>query len=257
MYLVLGSAGQLGKEFVKHLEEIGKDCIGLDREDFDVRNPDEVSGIFESVTPRFIINCTAYSDVDLAESHAPEAFSVNAEAPAILARAAKHHKTKLIHFSTDYVFEGTAEWPYKEDSFPGPINIYGESKLAGEKAVQEICENHLIIRTSRLFGDGKQNFDYKFLQWAKEKHTLKIAKDTISRFTSTKYLVEKTMLAIEKNISGLLHIAESEPMSFYDRAKMLAEKHNLENEIVPCSIFELNLPAKRPPYTVLDSNYIL
>lgn len=255
--LILGVRGQLGREFAEYFDNRGLDYIGLDIEDFDIRNADEVRGIFESVCPGLIINCSAYTDVDGAESNPEEVFAVNADAPGVIAEAARKFGAKFVHFSTDYVFSGDRSYPYKEDDFPGPLNTYGKSKLQGEKNIIECGCDALIIRTSRLYGNGDNNFPAKIVKWAKEKPLLKISDDTIARSTSTKYLVIRTMEALDNEMSGLLHIAESEPKTFYRWALQIAEELSIDTKIKPCSSESLNLPAKRPAYSVLASNYQL
>lgn len=253
-YLILGAKGQLGREFSAYFQKQGIAYVAHDIDTLDVTNNVDLQKTIENLRPEIIINCVAYNDVDKAESDVENAFLLNAEIVKNLANLANKYQAKLIHYSTDYVFDGIAREPYTEKMPPNPISKYGKSKLKGEEYIQEIGGDYLIIRTSRLYGAGVQNFPYKLTQWAKTKNILTITDDDCAAPTSTAYLLKMTMLSIENGLQGLLHISESLPCSYFQWAKEIVKKENLSVTISAIKAADLNLPAKRPLYSVITSD---
>jgi dTDP-4-dehydrorhamnose reductase len=254
-YMIIGSKGQLGKEFVKHCEKNGILYSAYDIKELDVCDANKVARTIAGDQPSVILNCSAYNNVDAAEKDFITAHAVNAQAPKILAENAKQIGAKFIHYSTDFVFDGTAKEPYSEDSSPNPINEYGKSKFLGEENIKAIGGDYIIIRTSRVFGDGQTNFPYRFKQWAKDKDVLTIADDVISCSTSTTYLAEKTIMAIQCKHKGILHIVENEPMSLYLWAKLIAKEEKINVTVTPVSQADFKNTAPRPKYSVLKSKF--
>ncbi|MGC9124431.1 MAG: SDR family oxidoreductase, partial [Thermoplasmata archaeon] len=175
--------------------------------------------------------------------------------PYNLALASKEIKAKFIHYSTDYVFDGTKEGPYNEEDTPNPLSEYAKSKLLGEN-LAKINENSLIFRVSWVYGEGKQNFLYKLQQWIKDRDFLKIAVDEFSVPTSTKTIVRVTLKAIEKDISGLYHLVNSGYASRYEWAKTFFRVKGIKKLILPAYQSDFNLPAKRPKWSVMSNEKI-
>lgn len=254
-YLILGKNGQLGKAFLNALQN--EDILGLDKEDCDISDFDRLKEIFDSYRPDIVLNCSAYNFVDKAETDFPSAYKTNAYGVKNLAYLSKQYNTYFITYSTDYVFDGTKEGLYKEEDTPNPINEYGKSKLSGEIwTLEEELEKCLIFRTSWVYGDGTQNFVYKLLNWAKNNAILKIAMDEFSVPTPTDFLVEKTLKAIDKNLSGLYHLVPNGYASRYEWAKLILKVYGIKKIIIPVSKEVFNLPARRPDFSALDSSKI-
>ncbi len=254
-FMIIGVKGQLGREFAKYCE---KEHIEFTEYDVDSLNICDKEKVFSTVMkdkPTIIINCAAYNDVDKAELQPEYANAVNGEGPKILAEVAKEVGAKLVHYSTDFVFDGESNIPYTEDSKPNPINQYGKSKLLGEKNIRNVGGDYLIIRTSRVVGEGKQNFPYRFSMWAKDKTILTITDDLVSRSTSTSYLVEKTISALRNEHKGLLHLADGKAMSLFDWAKKIANEKKMSITLVPVKHSDFEYAAPRPRYSVLESKF--
>jgi dTDP-4-dehydrorhamnose reductase len=254
--LIIGNKGQLGSEFCRILQSESVDFIGYDLPEFDVSDFDNVAQVIGNYQPDVVVNCSAYNFVDLAELEPEKSQRVNATGALNLARACHRTKSFLVHFSTDYVFDGTKNQPYTENDSPNPLNQYGHSKLLGEKMIATETENYLILRTSWLYGKGKQNFIYKFLQWSNEKATIKIATDEISVPTSVQTVASVTLHALRKGLCGLYHLTNSGFASRFEWANLLKEVLNLRVEINPAKMEDFNLPAKRPKFSAMANSKI-
>jgi dTDP-4-dehydrorhamnose reductase len=255
-YLIIGKNGQLGKEFVKVLSEKNKNFTAVGHEDLEIGNLSQVLDIFERIKPNLVINCSAYNFVDKAEEDYPTAYKTNSVGVRNLAYASKKFNAFLIHYSTDYVFDGKKEGLYTEKDQPNPLNEYGKSKYLGEIYLKEENENSLIFRVSWVFGEGKQNFIYKLQQWAENNEYLKVAYDEISVPTYTGRIVEITLKSIEKGISGLFHLTNSGYASRYEWAKAILKYKKVKKFIYPVSSDIFNLPAKRPKFSAMDNSQI-
>jgi dTDP-4-dehydrorhamnose reductase len=251
--LITGANGQLGREFVKILSERNCAYVAPDESECDVTNSEQVIKIIDSESPDVIINCSAYNAVDIAEENAADAFNINKEAVAGLAYICRDKKILLIHYSTDYVFDGQATEPYREDDKTDPVNVYGMSKLAGEEAMRNILEEFLIFRLSWLYGRGKQNFLYKFTEWAVSKDTIRVSSDEISVPTYCEDVVEVTIKALEKGIFGLFHLCNSGKTSRYDFAKYYAERKGIGSTLEPVPMSTFDTKAKRPSFSVMSN----
>jgi dTDP-4-dehydrorhamnose reductase len=170
-----------------------------------------------------------------------------------LAFACKKRNSLLVHFSSDYVFDGKKEDFYTEEDEPSPINSYGKTKLAGENFLMEEKENYLLFRVSWVFGEGKQNFLYKLLEWTKKTNVLKIVYDQISIPTYTKDIVNLTMLAIGKGLRGLYHLTNSGYASRYEVARFFVERLGLNNLVLPVGSEYFLSPAKRPYFSAMSN----
>ena len=228
-FLITGARGQLGKEFKKLLNSSGEDCISLGHKECDVSNLDKVLEVMTNYKPDIILNCSAYNLVDLAETDFFNAYKINALGVKNLLYAAKKQKAFFVTYSTDYVFDGTKEnGLYSENDKTNPLNEYGKSKLTGEKWILESgYDRYLIFRTSWVYGEGKQNFIYKLMQWAKNSEYLKIAYDEISIPTSTRTIANITIKAIENSLTGLYHLTNSGYASRYEWAKEILKIKNI------------------------------
>lgn len=256
-YIILGSKGQLGSEFQKYFHRIGAEYSGYDIDKIDLTKKDDVHTLCKAEKPSVIINCSAYNQVDDAETNQELAYAVNQKAVENLCEAAKDQSAFLVHYGTDYVFDGKKTTGlYTEADDPNPLTIYGKSKLAGEKSALSMNEKSLVMRLSWVFGDGKQNFIYKLRQWAKNNDMLKIVYDEFSVPTYTKTAVEVTLAALDKGLSGLYHLTNTGYCSRYEWAKKIMKTLNNDIFIYPCSISEFELPATRPKFSPMDNSQI-
>jgi len=203
-----------------------------------------------------IINCSAYTQVDLAETEILQAFSTNAIGPYNLAITCREINAKLIHYSTDYVFDGIKKGLYTEEDKPNPLSQYAKSKLLGEELVKQVLEDYLILRVSWVYGEGSQNFIYKLLQWAKERDVLQIAFNEVSVPTYTGFIVEKTLKALEKGLSGLYHLVPRGYASRYEWAKLALKLFRIEKVLIPVEKEIFNLPARRPDFSAMSCEKI-
>ncbi len=256
-YLITGSKGQLGKEFVSRLTEKNADFTGVDIDDIDITVRKDVRNLFKELKPDVVINCAAYNFVDQAESDRYDAFRINAEAVQILARACEKYGAFLVHYSSDYVFAGDKRTGlYTEEDKPVPLSVYGKSKLAGEKYLSEVFDNWLIFRLSWVFGRGSQNFIYKVKNWAEKNEMLSVVYDEISVPTYTENVVQATLRALEEGITGLYHLCSQGYASRYEWAKHIFKELGIEKFIYPCSILEFDLPAQRPKFSAMSASPI-
>ena len=254
--LITGAGGQLGKEFVKVLSSKGVDFVALKRKDLDITNFEKVYKTLKEINPSIVINCSAYNQVDLAETEILQAFSTNAIGPYNLAITCREINAKLIHYSTDYVFDGTKQGLYTEEDKPNPLSQYARSKLLGEELVKQVLENYLIFRVSWVYGEGKQNFIYKLLQWAKEREDLQIAFNEVSVPTYTGFIVEKTLKALKKDLAGLYHLVPKGYASRYEWAKLALKLLGINKILIPVQKEIFNLPAKRPDFSAMGCEKI-
>ena len=254
--LITGGRGQLAKAFQKLLAAKSIDFVALSREELDITSLAAVLSRVRGERPQVIINCAAYNLVDQAEEEFPVAFSVNTLGPQYLALAAEEVGAFLIHFSTDYVFDGQKGLPYIEEDKPSPLSRYGLSKWLGELAVVKAAKDFLIFRVSWLFGEGKQNFLAKVRGWAEKNDTLRLAYDEFSVPTYTETVAKVAWQAYEKGLTGLYHLVSRGYASRLEWAKRFLEKIGLRRKIVPVSAASFGLLAKRPFFSALDPGKI-
>jgi dTDP-4-dehydrorhamnose reductase len=253
-YLITGANGQLAREFIRKLE--GKNVYSFDREKLDISDERNLRETIDYVKPDIFINCAAYNNVDLAESEKEKSFSINSSALKNIALFSYKYKTKIIHFSTDYVFDGNKTELYRESDIPNPINIYGRSKLEGEKNLKSNYENYIIFRVSWVYGEGKQNFIYKLMNWAKNYRKLRISTDEISVPNSTSFIVNIVLKAIDNDLKGLWHLVSFGYVSRYEWAKKVFEILKIDIEIEKAKQNDFNLPAKRPHFSAMSNDNI-
>lgn len=255
-FLITGAKGQLAKEFAKELTNRGIDFTALRKEELDISDANKVFKVVKEIKPDVVINCAAYNLVDRAESFPTEAIAVNAFGVANLVFVCAEIKAVLVHYSTDYLFDGTKIGFYTEEDRPNPLNEYGKSKLYGELFIQKTLENYLIFRTSWVYGRGTQNFPYKLEEWAKKQEILKIAVDEFSVPTSTRTIVEITLKALDKGITGLYHLTNSGYASRYEWAKEYFKLKEINKLIYPALQADFNLPSKRPKWSAMSNEKI-
>jgi dTDP-4-dehydrorhamnose reductase len=264
--LLLGKFGQLGWELHRTLAPLG-DVVSLDYPEINLIDLESLDAIILRILPDAIINATAYTAVDKAESESEAAMAINALAPKRLAELAQEVKAAFIHFSTDYVFDGEKGSPYHESDTPNPLGMYGKSKLAGEVAVQEADCAYLILRTSWVYSLRRDSFVTKVLSWAHKQTSLRIVDDQISNPTWCRMLAEITAQLLAKagdhpaewinERRGLYHLAGSGYTSRFEWAKKIIEfdPHPDEQKIhrvVPAETREFPTPAQRPLYSALN-----
>ncbi len=255
-YLILGASGQLGKEFVRRLSSEGFPFTAFSREELDITNSALLRERVVELRPKAVINCTAYNQVDWAEVEYERALQVNALSVLYLAMICREVGAILVHYSTDYVFDGTKEDLYREEDSPNPLNKYGWSKYIGEKLLLSFGDNCLIFRTSWVYGEGKQNFLHKLNEWVRKQDYLRIACDEFSVPTSTRTIVEVTLLALQKGLTGLYHLVNTGYASRYEWAKEYFKIKGIKKFIYPAYQHEFNLPAKRPRWSAMSNEKI-
>lgn len=259
--VITGACGQLGRA----LNQVLKDRTDLTvintgtREPtaycpiiLDITNPVAVMNFVQEIKPEIIINCAAHTAVDLCESDQERAYRVNALGPKNLAVAADALEAKLIHVSTDYVFDGEGSTPYTEDSATGPKSVYGTTKLAGEEFVKSLCENYNIIRTAWLYGEGK-NFVKTMLALAERNSEIRVVNDQYGTPTSALELAGAIAFLIDTDGSGIYHGVCEGIATWYDFALEIFRLAGKEVTVKPITTEEYPTPAKRPKYSVMEN----
>src|SRR4030095_13241100 len=262
--LVTGGNGQLGKELQEFSSlHTGLDFVFLSKEELPIHQFELLRNFFNTLKPAYCINCAAYTAVDKAESEKDLAFQINGEAVGVLAAICNEHNTKFIHISTDYVFNGEASYPYTENFPTDPINVYGASKLEGEKQAMELNPGSIIIRTSWLYSSFGKNFVKTMMQLMSEKDEIKVVKDQLGSPTDAADLAETIFniigfchLQIYNWKPGIYNFSDQGVISWYDFANAIKKITNSPCNVKPISTAEYPTPAKRPAYSVLDKRKI-
>jgi len=250
--LVFGARGMLGKDLVPALS-VKHQVLARDIEDLDITDQHRVQKEIEILRPQVVVNIAAYTNVDWCESNKELACAVNADGARNIAAGCTAINARMIHLSTDYVFDGTSSAPYREEDPPHPLNVYGSSKLLGEHYIREILRDHLIIRTEWLFGRHGKNFVDTILQKAGKEENLRVVDDQRGSPTFTKDLSWALGQLLEKEGQGVLHVANSGSCTWYEFARRILQEKRLNNLLItPISSQELTRPAKRPANSVLD-----
>ncbi|MCF8383856.1 MAG: dTDP-4-dehydrorhamnose reductase [Chlorobium sp.] len=260
--LVTGSNGQLGTE-IKALAAgaHGSDFFFFDLPELDITSPAQVAGAMQRCGCNVVINCAAYTAVDRAESEPELASRVNCDGAGVLARCAREQGALLLHVSTDYVFDGHSCRPYRESDHPAPLGVYGQSKLAGEKLIQEIAPSYLIIRTSWLYSLHGQNFLKTMLRLGRERDRIDVVFDQIGTPTCAADLAGAILDLLgrvrpEKRYAGLYHYSNEGVCSWYDFALAIMRMKHLPCRVFPIESSGYPTPAPRPFYSVLNKGAI-
>lgn len=254
---LLGSSGMLGSSIASLLKKEGLAHFCTHSRDVDISKASEVESILDFHQPSHIINCAAYTQVDLAEKEQDLALSINAYGPKNLGIFARKKNIALLHFSTDYVFDGRASKPYGEKDLVCPINMYGQSKYLGEKWLLEVCPEACIVRCSWLCGYGGKNFIHTMVDLFSKKDCVKVVDDQVGRPTFCQDLSKAALKLLSKQ--GIYHYANQGAVSWFDFAKAIFQRMKKKNfpfcvrEILPLSSEQYPTYAKRPKYSVLDT----
>ncbi|MGJ5643007.1 dTDP-4-dehydrorhamnose reductase [Formosa sp. S-31] len=257
--LVTGGNGQLAaciKDVTKEINLVK--CIYTDSEDLDITAEDKVNQYFKDNKIDWVINCAAYTAVDKAESEMELAVKVNKNGAKHLAIACKNHKAKLIHISTDFVFDGKSSSLYKETDEVNPLGVYGLTKLQGEQEIQNYCEEFFIFRTSWLYSEHANNFMKTMLKLAESRTELKVVADQIGTPTYATDLAEVMLKIILEDNSkyGLYHYSNEGVASWYDFAYAIFELGKTSIHLYPIKSVEYPTPAERPKFSVMDKSKI-
>ncbi|MBS3166635.1 dTDP-4-dehydrorhamnose reductase [Candidatus Woesearchaeota archaeon] len=251
--LVTGCEGMLGKEMCETFKD-KYEIIGVGRE-CDITTKKVLEDKINEIKPEIIINSAAYTNVDLAETEREQANLVNVIGVKNLAELCNKQNIKLIHFSTDYIFDGLKDEPYIEEDKPNPLNHYGFTKLIGERMIQEAMSKYYIFRITWLYGKYRKNFVKTILKLASEKDELKIVNDQTGCPTYTKDVINAVDEAIKqnKNKFGIYHLNNSDSCSWFEFANEILDIKGIEKKLIPIKTEEYPLPAKRPKYSVMSN----
>lgn len=257
---IIGGSGLLGSTLADLCKEKAIAHVATNSSQVDITNPSAILRFVEKESPTHLINCAAYTAVDLAEKEREKAFGINAVGPENLARAAKARGCGLIHLSTNYIFDGKNDLPYQENDKANPLGVYGESKWEGEKRVRDLYPSACVIRTSWLFGNGGKNFVSSLLHTLKTEKILRAAVDQTGRITCAKDLAKAILFLLPAK--GVFHFANRGALSRYEIAcaiKTELEKKGIAiktEEIVPVKASIFSSPAPRPDKAVLATDKI-
>lgn len=281
--LLTGKNGQIGAELLRFLPRLGE-VVALDREHLDLSKPDDISRTIREVQPQLIVNAAAYTAVDQAETDETMAQAVNGEAPGVMANEAKKIGAALVHYSTDYVFDGSKKIPYDETDAANPINVYGKTKFAGEQAIRRSGVPHLIFRTAWVYTTRGRNFLLTILRLATEREELRVVSDQVGAPTCASDVAAATAKILTRmlgrndgafvfsEVSGTYHLSATGQTTWYEFAKNILEKaevdsHSLDwlaaatrgrqliaHRVIPISTDELGSLTPRPAYSILSNS---
>lgn len=256
--LVLGAGGMLATDLVGAAP--GVEVVARTVEELDVTQEAAVRAALATTKPDVILNAAAYTDVDGAETHRDAAFRVNGEAPGFIGRAADTD-TLVVHFSTDYVFDGHRRTTYREDDPPSPLNTYGASKLLGEQALAASGARYLIVRTQWLFGVAGRSFPRTMWERARTRRATRVVNDQFGRPTGTVdfaravwRLIATVMPMVPSDAPFIVHVANTGAVSWYDVARRVFDRASAADCLTPCSTAEYPASAARPAHAVLDTS---
>ncbi|GGD22631.1 dTDP-4-dehydrorhamnose reductase [Flavobacterium orientale] len=262
--LVTGAKGQLG-QVLQFIAPKYPDVqfVFCDSSQLDITDLNNINPHFEQYKPNFCINAAAYTTVDKAESEPEKAHLINVIGAQNLAEVCKYFDTILLHISTDFVFDGTKDSPYTEEDTPNPTGVYGQTKLDGEKAIQEIWDKHFIIRTSWVYSQFGNNFMKTMLRLANERDKLSVVNDQIGTPTNAVDLAEVLLKIIQTNNQqpttdkyGIYNFSNEGQCSWYNFAQKIFEYNNVKIDLEPIPTTSFPTPAKRPAFSVLDKRKI-
>lgn len=251
--LLFGGSGLLGSELLA-TAPVGWTVAAPASSDVDIADHDQVARVVADFAPAWVVNAAAYTAVDVAESDPGLAVRVNAEGPAVIARACMHRGARVAHFSTDYVFSGSASSPYAEDDATGPLNVYGRTKLVGEQALLRSGVGALIIRTAWLYGTGGTSFVKTMIERAVAGQKTRVVQDQVGRPTRAVDLAGATWALLGQGATGMVHATSvGPPASWFDVARRIFESFGSGGALTPCSTRGFPSAAARPAYSVLST----
>jgi len=256
--VVFGASGQLGVELVRELKARRYAVQGWDRAAVDITDASAVENALAQYDPQVVFNAAAYNQVDVAEREPQAAFAVNGLAVRNLAMGCRQVDAALVHFSTDYVFDGTARHPYAEDDPTHPLGAYAVSKLAGELYAQAYLDRALIVRTSGVYGPGglataRGNFVELMLRLAASRNPIRVVEDHVASPTFAPLLASRTIDLVDRGQSGVFHLGGGTPTSWFQFAKMIFEAAGLQPMLLATNEREYRTPARRPKYSALSN----
>ncbi len=256
--VVFGCRGQLGIEVVSVLQERGYAVAGFDRTQVDIGDSAQVEQAFAREDPAIVINAAAYNQVDVAEKEPGPAMIANGLAVRNLAMCCRQHDARFVHFSTDYVFDGTAGRPYTEEDATHPLGAYAVSKLAGELYAQAYLDHPLIIRTSGVFGPGglqtaRGNFIELMLRLAANGQPIRVVDDHLASPTYAPLLAARSVDLLDRGLTGLFHVGGGQAISWFQYARMIFRVAGLNPELKPTNEREFRTAARRPKYSALSN----
>jgi dTDP-4-dehydrorhamnose reductase len=250
--LLTGPTGQVGSALLDTLPSLGE-VIPVDRSELDLANAASIRAAVREVRPEVIVNAAAYTAVDRAESEEQLALVINRDGSAVLAEEAARFGALLVHFSTDYVFDGEKASPYDETDSPNPLNAYGRSKLAGEQAIQAAGGRHLILRTSWVYAASGKNFLLTMLALARQGKALRVVDDQFGAPTSNLMIAAAVPEAIRRGGSGVFHMSAQGETTWYRFARAIFEATGTQASLVAIPSSDYKTPARRPRNSMLDN----
>jgi len=256
--VVFGAAGQLGVELVRELRERRFDVVAWERAQVDITDAMAVENALAQYEPEVVFNSAAYNQVDVAEKEPQAAFLVNGLAVRNLAVACRQADARLVHFSTDYVFDGMAGHPYAEEDPTHPLGAYAVSKLAGELYAQAYLDRVLVVRTSGVFGPGglttaRGNFVELMLRLAHSGNPIRVVEDHVASPTFAPLLASRTIDLVERGAMGVFHVGGGEPSSWFQFAKTIFEVAGVQPKLMATNEREYRTAARRPRYSALSN----
>ncbi len=255
--LVTGAGGMLGQDLCPLLEDEGYDVIETRSKTMDITAKEKVLEVFAEQAPDLVIHCAAYTNVDGAEEDFETALLINEKGTENVAIAAEKADIPIVYISTDYVFDGTADKPYKPDDKPNPVDNYGLSKLKGEEAVKKHCKKHYIIRTSWLYGHHGKNFVETMISLGKKMPEVRVVDDQVGCPTWSVALSEAIIKLLEDEADfGTYHVCGSGKTSWYGFTKEIFKLAGIKTPVIPVTTAEFPRPAKRPAYSVMENGGI-
>lgn len=253
--LVAGSHGLVGTNILPILEQ-SFDVVPLDIEEWDITDRSAGEYTIRKYSPHALLNLAAFTNVDGCEDQQAAAQNINGDGAGVVAELCGRFNIKLIHMSTDYVFDGNKDRPYTEEDSPNPLSVYGKTKLSGEEKAMEYCPASVIIRAQWLYGRGGENFITKITKIAREKGVAEVVDDQRGSPTYAKDLAEPLRILIEKGGSGIYHVANNGSCTWFEFAQEIFARLKLEVELKPTTSRQLNRKAERPKYSVFDCSKI-
>lgn len=252
-FFITGSSGQLAGSFISHFRRMDIPFVAPPEGELDITDASGVENALRNESPDVVINCAAYNNVEAAETQPAPAFAVNADGVGNLAEACRSQGRLLVHYGTDYVFDGTAESPYTEDDVTAPLNEYGKSKLAGEESLRSSGCDHLLLRVSWVYGNGEQNFLHKMQTWAEGRTSLQVVTDQISTPTYCDDIAPYTLKALDRELRGLYHLTNTGFASRYDVAALFFNMCGNAIELLPADASTFPSPVQRPIFSAMSN----